>query len=105
MITKYKIAKFLIVFGFLINIANYSIDLILFYNSNDTTSIVLEEAENSEEKETSEKDDHKEKDIISQFNSENGTALLDLYRATFHFDSIYDPLVYLEHSTPPPKYS
>ncbi len=107
MTTKIKIAKFLIVFGFLLSIVNYCVELADFYNCNDQLSFVLEEAENSEqhENETPEKDDHKEKDKISQFGSENGTALVASGKVHFHFIFVDNTLVYLENNTPPPEFS
>ncbi len=105
--TKIKIAKFLIVFGFLLSIVNYSMELFDFYYCGDSLSIVLEEAEGSEQHdtETPEKDDHKEKDKISQFSSENSATLVDLWKVSFHFLFVPKTQVYPENNTPPPEFS
>ncbi|WP_108869448.1 hypothetical protein [Aquimarina aquimarini] len=102
---KLQIAKFLIVFGFLLSVANYSISLVDFYSCTDKASIVLEETEGSEEKETSEKDDFKEKNKISQFYEEKATALSSFFIEQYPEFYIPNTSVYLEHKTPPPKYS
>ncbi|WP_103863804.1 hypothetical protein [Aquimarina sp. I32.4] len=105
--TKLQITKFLIVFGFLLSIANYSISLVNFYSCTDKTSIVLEETEGSEqkEKEASEKDDFKEKNKISQFYEEKATTLAAIFIERYPEFYILNASVYLEHKTPPPKYS
>ncbi|TSE04681.1 MULTISPECIES: hypothetical protein [Aquimarina] len=107
MTTKLQIAKILIVFGFLLSMTNYSVGLFNFYTCEDKTSVVLEESDNSEqkEKESSEKDDHKEKDKISQFYDDKEATLVDLFIKQYPEFYILNSLVYLEHKTPPPKYS
>ncbi|MBQ0735223.1 hypothetical protein [Aquimarina celericrescens] len=104
---KLYIAKYLIVLGFLLNISNYGLVLINFYNDDNQTSIAIEESESSEqkEKESSEKEDLKEKDKISQNNDDRVSSLID------SVDSFYPDLfnpnssVYLEKNTPPPEFS
>ncbi len=107
MLTKLQIAKFLIVFGFFLNVANYGIGLVDFYSNEETSSIVFEETENSEkkEKESSEKEDSKEKDKISQYHDEKSSDLKDLVGA-FHLNFyLKNSSVYLEQKTPPPEFS
>ncbi|MEW7289433.1 hypothetical protein [Aquimarina sp. 2304DJ70-9] len=107
MLTKLQIAKFLIVFGFFLNITHYGIGLVNFYSSEEKTSVVFEETENSEkkEKESSEKEDFKEKDKISQYHDEKTSDLLDLV-GTLHPDFyLKNSSVYLEEKTPPPEFS
>lgn len=87
---------------------NYTIELFDFYYCDNTLSIVLEEAENSEQNEEApEKGDHKkkEKDKISQLSIESDTALEDLWTARFHFLFAHNSLIYLEKNTPPPEFS
>lgn len=108
MCTKYQIAKFLIVFGFMLSIANYGAGLIHFYTCEDQMSIVLEETgENSEkkEKEKSEKEDLQEKDKISQYFVQNQSGLNDLYNSLYPVFYAHNTSVYLEQNTPPPEFS
>ncbi len=104
---KLQITKVLIIFGFLLSIANYSVGLFNFYNCDDKNSIALEENDNSEqkEKESSEKDDQKEKNKISQFYEDKEATLADLFIKRYPEFYILNSLVYLEHKTPPPKHS
>lgn len=108
MFTKIQIARFLIVFGFVLNLANYSMGLINFYTCEDKMSVVLEETgENSEkkEKDKSEKEDLQEKDKISQNNFDNQSELADLYISLYPDFYTHNTSVYLEHKTPPPELS
>ena len=104
MITKLEIAKFLIVFGFVLTITNYGAVLIDFYNDDDKSSIAIEEPENSEEKEGSEKEDYKEKDMISLYFLDEVATLFDFTLKCFPEFHIQNPLVFLEHKTPPPRF-
>ncbi len=107
MVTKRQIAKFLIVFGCMLNISNYGLGLIDFYTCDDIASIAIEESENSEqkEKEGSEKEDFKEKDKISQ-NYDDRAAALSNSEVSFYPDLYtHNSSVYLEYKTPPPQFS
>ncbi len=107
MTTKLQIAKFLIIFGFILNLSNYSFELIDFYTGNDKTSIAIEESESSEqqEKEGSEKEDFKEKDKISQHYDDKASSLANT-KIIFYPDLFTNNAsVYLEHKTPPPELS
>lgn len=104
MIAKLEIAKFLIVFGFLLSITNYGATLIDFYNCDDKTSIAIEESENSEEKEGSEKEDCREKDIISLYFLDEAATLSDFTFKCFPEFHTQNSLVFLEHKTPPPRF-
>ncbi len=107
MVTKLQIAKFLIVFGCMLNISNYGLGLINFYTCDDKTSIAIEESENSEqkEKEGSEKEDFKEKDKISQYYDDRASALVNGKAGVFPDLYAHNSSVYLEHNTPPPEFS
>ncbi len=107
MFHKRKIAKFLIVFGFLLNMMNYTVGLIDFYSCEDKTAVVLEETENSEkkEKENTENEDHKEKDKISQFLYENTASVVHTIDSFYPDFYLTNSSVYLEFKTPPPKFS
>ncbi|MDY8138770.1 hypothetical protein [Aquimarina sp. 2201CG5-10] len=108
MITKLQIAKFLVVLGFVLSIANYGLGLVTFYSCDEEVSFVLEEAgESSEEKdnEQSEQEDTKEKDKISQDNIINHSGLVDSYFNLYPDFYVHNTSVYLEHKTPPPEIS
>ncbi|SEK72707.1 hypothetical protein SAMN04487910_0959 [Aquimarina amphilecti] len=106
---KIKIARFLIISGFLLNIGNYSLGLLDFY-SGDLTSIThaiddTEEKSESNEKDGSEKEDLKEKDKISQYSDDKHTGL-SYYSIKYYPDLIYqNSSVYLDYTTPPPENS
>ncbi len=104
MTIKLQIAKFLVVFGFVLSIAHYGIDLYNFYSNDDVASIVFEETENSE-KESSEKEDSKEKDKISQYHDEKPSSLADLTNSLYPEFYLKNCSVYLDQKTPPPKLS
>lgn len=107
MATKLQIAKFLIIFGFMLNMSNYGSGLIDFYTCEDKTSVAIEESENTEqqEKEGSEKEDFKEKDKISQNYDDKASSLANS-KIIFYPDLFTkNSSVYLEHKTPPPELS
>ncbi len=107
MSTKLQIARFLIVFGFLLSIVNYSVGLFDFYTSDDKISIVLEETEKSgqKEKDNSEKEEFKEKDKISQYADDEHVAVATIDVRLYPDFYSHNTSVYLEHKTPPPEYS
>ncbi|WP_298542312.1 hypothetical protein [uncultured Aquimarina sp.] len=102
-----KIAKFLIISGFLFHIGNYAIELFDLYSGNiDSIAHIIEDTEEkseSNEKDGSEKEDQKEKDKISQF-ADNKHAGVSHYSIKYYPDLIYEnSSVYLEYTTPPPE--
>lgn len=103
-INKLKIAKFLIVLGFIFCITNYGVRVIHFYNCDNETSIAIEESESSEEKESSEKEDFKEKDKISFHYLDEVATVSNLIIKWFPEFHIQNSSVFLEHKTPPPKF-
>ncbi|KAA1247613.1 hypothetical protein [Aquimarina sp. RZ0] len=108
MVIKLQIVRILIVFGFLLNLGNYGLELFNFYNE-DISSIVIydEKEEKSEptEKDSSEKEDLKEKDKISQGSEDKFVRICVL--VTNDYPELYykNSSVYLEYTTPPPEYS
>ncbi|TPN84057.1 hypothetical protein [Aquimarina algicola] len=104
---KLQIAKLLILLGFLLNLGHFGVELIDFYFSDNTMSLVFEEAENSaeHEKDESEKEDTKEKDKISQHFDNKVSNITDLENEYFPKSDTHTLLIYLENYTPPPKYS
>ncbi|MCK8523239.1 hypothetical protein M0D21_16790 [Aquimarina sp. D1M17] len=104
---KPQIVRILILFGFILNVSYYATNLINSYSSEDQSSIVLEETDNSEkkEKESSEKEDYKEKDKISQHFDNRTAKFADLTIKSYPDLYTANPGVYLEHKTPPPKFS
>lgn len=104
MITKTKIAKFLIVLGFLLSITNYNAKLIDFYHCNDENSIAIEEFENSEENEGSEKENFKEKDMIFLYFLDELATLSNSVLRCFPEFHIQNSSVFLEHTTLPPQF-
>ncbi|WP_299608750.1 hypothetical protein [uncultured Aquimarina sp.] len=104
---KIKIAKFLIISGFLLNTCNYVGNLFDFYGG-DSAAISYaiddtEEKSESNEKDGSEKEDLKEKDKISQYADSKHTGI-SYYSIKYYPDLIYENLsVYLEYTTPPPE--
>ncbi|MBW1294035.1 hypothetical protein [Aquimarina litoralis] len=104
---KIKIARFLIISGFLLNASNYIVGLLDFYGD-DIISISYaiddtEEKSESNEKDGSEKEDLKEKDKISQY-ADNKHTGISHYSIKYYPDLIYENLsVYLEYTTPPPE--
>ncbi len=105
---KLKIAKFLVVLGFMLSIANYGIGVINFYTcSDDVVAIVFDETENSEkeEKENSEKEEFKEKDKISLDFYEKQTSVVDYITSVYPDFYLENILIYLEENTPPPEFS
>ncbi|GAA4279427.1 hypothetical protein [Aquimarina mytili] len=91
----------------MLNISNYAMGVFDFYLSDEKTSIALEEMDTSEqkEKENSEKEDFKEKDKITQDFDEKPMAIVDLIFKSYPDCYARNSSVYLEHKTPPPKYS
>lgn len=107
MVTKLQIAKFLILFGFLLNLMNYSIELFDLYIG-DSREVVysIDDSEGNLdpiEKESSEKEDFKEKDKISQYYAEEMAAISKM--AGKHYPEFYiqNSPVFLEYKTPPPE--
>ena len=103
---KIHIARFLIVFGFMLNLGNYAMELFDFYNGDITSiSYALEDTEDkSESKEKDTEDKSNEKDKIFQYLDDKNTGLAVL---TFRdYPEFYYRLssVYLEFNTPPPEY-
>lgn len=84
---------------------NYTAELINFYSCNDAISLLLDEAENSEEKESTEKEEFKESEKIVQQSDEGIIALADLLVKRFPEFYSANSSVYLEQVTPPPKSS
>ncbi|WP_109851043.1 hypothetical protein [Aquimarina sp. AU58] len=109
MIIKLQIAKFLILFGFIISIANYGIELFEMYNKENTSMILglddSEEKSESKENDNSEKEDKKEKDKIYQENPVNQARLAELYISLYSYFYAHNTSVYLEQKTPPPEVS
>ncbi len=107
MITKLQILKFLVVFGFLINVANYGCNLVNIFSGDSKATLVLDETENSEkkEKENSESDDHKEKDKISEFYDNNGNILANIIIRKYPELNLKNASIDLDHLTPPPQRS
>ncbi|WP_108802779.1 hypothetical protein [Aquimarina sp. Aq107] len=106
---KIKIARFLIISGFLMNIGNYSLGLLDFYRGNITSiSYAIDDSEEkseSNEKDSSEKEDLKEKDKISQYFDEKQTKISDNIILDYPDLSYGNSSVYLEYITPPPENS
>ncbi len=104
-IIKLQIAKFLILLGFALSIADYGIALFDFYTNDEASSIVFEETENSEkkEKESSEKEDSKEKDKISQYADEKSASLADVFDTFYPDFYLKNSSIFLEQKTPPPE--
>ncbi|WP_025743689.1 hypothetical protein [Aquimarina pacifica] len=107
MITRLQILKILIVLGFLLNLANNSVNLVCIFTGDSKATLVLDETENSEkkEKETSEKDDQKEKDKISEFYDNNDSVLANIVVKKYPEHYVYNMSIYLDHITPPPQYN
>ncbi|GAA4275027.1 hypothetical protein U6A24_16810 [Aquimarina gracilis] len=105
MATKLQIAKILIIFGFILNMSNYGLNLIDFYTCDDIASMAIDEIESSEqkEKEGSEKEDFKEKDKISQNYDDRASSLANNITSFYPDLYSYNSSVYLEHNTPPPE--
>jgi len=108
LVLKIKIARFLIVFGFLLNIATYGLELIDFYgDSTFSVSHVLEDAEDkseSNETDNSEKEELREKDKISQFYSNRNFKVCDIVTKLYPEVFMCNLSVYLEYKTPPPEF-
>ncbi|MCX2763754.1 hypothetical protein [Aquimarina muelleri] len=104
MATKLKIAKLLIVFGFLLSIANYGARSINLYNCDNNISIAIEDSENSEEKEGLEKEDFKEKDKISFHYPDEVITLSNSIIKCFPEFNVQNSSVFLEYKTPPPRF-
>ncbi|WP_405208736.1 hypothetical protein [Aquimarina sp. LLG6339-5] len=106
---KIKVARFLIISGFLLNIGNYSLGLLDFYSGNITSiSYAVDDSEEkseSNEKDGSEKEDLKEKDKISQYFDEKHTGISNVIILGYPDLSYGNSSVYLEYVTPPPEYS
>jgi len=104
---KLQVIKILIVFGCVLNISNYCMELVDLYTNEDTSSIAIEESENSEqkEKEGKEKEDVNEKDKISQSYDSKASALTDANNLRYPDNFTHNVSVYLEQNTPPPEYS
>lgn len=100
---KIKIAKLLVILGFFMNLACYTIELSYFYNGRDT-SIIFEEVENTDKnnKERSDKEDTKK---IVQYHFNNIDALY-YYGSILCYPelNLFSCLVFLEDHTPPPEY-
>jgi len=108
-IIKIKIAKYLIISGFLFHLGSYAIELFNFY-SDDMASITLavddtEDKSESKEKDKSEKEDLKEKDKISQDSYNKSTRVSFLVLKGYPEFYFNNNSVYLEYKTPPPEYS
>lgn len=104
---KIKIARLLIISGFLLIMSNYVVGLLDFYGDDlDSISYVIDDTEEkseSNEKDESEKEDLKEKDKIAQY-ADNKHTDISHYSIKYYPDLIYENLsVYLEYSTPPPE--
>ena len=108
LLLKIHIARFLIVFGFMLNLGNYVVELVDFYNGDIASiSYAMEDTEDkseSKEKDTEDKSESKEKDKISQYVNDKttGISILELK----DYPEFYFRLssVYLEYNTPPPEY-
>jgi len=105
---KFKIARVLIVLGFVLNLGFYAIDLFGFYYG-DTSYVALsvddtEEKSESNEKDSSEKEDLKEKDKISQYADEKDNKISNLIHRDYPDLYYENSSVYLEYTTPPPEY-
>lgn len=103
--SKQKIAKLLVITGFVISMVNFGLELVSFYTNDDFAFVMEEMEENSEpsEKEGTEKEDFKENDKISQFYS---NKLFEIKTKNIHSypnKNFSGTLVYLEYSTPPPE--
>ncbi|MFD2563702.1 hypothetical protein [Aquimarina rubra] len=106
---KIKIARFLIISGFLFHLGNYAIELFNFYKG-DVNSIAhiiddTEEKSESKEKDSSEKEDLKEKEKISQYTDDKSTKVAILILKDYPELKYGNSSVYLEYTTPPPEYS
>jgi len=106
---KTKIARFLIISGFLLNMGNYAIELLDFYQG-DTSSIAYaiddtEEKSESQEKDSSEKEDLKDKDKISQYWDDKDNKMSAFIIKRYPDLTYENSSVYLEYTTPPPEHS
>ncbi|WP_299312933.1 hypothetical protein [uncultured Aquimarina sp.] len=106
---KIKIAKFLIISGFLFHLGNYAIELFNFYNGDiDAIAHIIDDTEEqseSKEKDSSEKEDLKEKGKISQYIDERSTRVSILILKDYPEINYVKSSVYLEFTTPPPEFS
>ncbi len=109
MVKKRQIARCLIIFGFLISVANYGIQLFDMYKCENTSMILnlddSEEKSESKENDSSEKEDKKEKDKINQQNTLDPSGLASLYVSLYPDFYTHNTSVYLEQNTPPPEFS
>ncbi len=106
---KIKIAKLLVISGFLFHLGSYAIELFNFYVG-DIDSIAqfiddTEEKSESKEKDGSENEDLKEKDKIAQHTDDNSTKIDILILKSYPGVNYGNSFVYLEYCTPPPEYS
>jgi len=106
---KIHIARFLIVFGFMLNLSNYALELVDFFKEDVTsisyTSDSAEDHSESKEKDTEDKSELKEKDKISQFSDDKISGLSILILKYYPEFSFNNTSVYLEHTTEPPEFS
>ncbi|WP_298314522.1 hypothetical protein [uncultured Aquimarina sp.] len=106
---KIKIAKFLIISGFLFHLGNYAIELFDFYSGDiDSIAHIIDDSEDkseSKEKDSSEKEDLKEKDKISQYTYDKNTRVSILILKGYPEINYGKSSVYLEFTTPPPEFS
>lgn len=106
---KIKIARFLIISGFLLNMGNYVLDVFNFYQGDKvsitTTMDDTEEKSESKEKDNSENEDVKEKDKISQYTDAKYNSMATLFFKDYPDVYYGKSSVYLEYTTPPPENS
>ncbi len=101
-----KIAKYVFLFGLLMNLGNYAIQLAALYHAHTdsvfTMADVLDENLEHKEKENTEKEDSKEK--ITHNYEDNLLAALHTKANSYPERSLYKLPVYLEYTTPPPEH-
>ena len=103
--SKQKIARLLVVFGFILSMVNYGLDLVSFYTDNEFAFVMEEAEENSEssENEETEMEDLKETNKISQLYTNRIFEASTIHIHSYPERKFYGISVFLEYTTPPPE--
>ncbi|MFC5047632.1 hypothetical protein ACFSTE_06140 [Aquimarina hainanensis] len=103
---KRQIAKVLIVFGFILSLSNYGLELVnVFMCHDEITYSLIDSEENTDpkEKEGKEKESVDQKGKISQFFDMSSMALCNLLIEVYPQQRFLNSVVFLEFTTPPPE--
>lgn len=103
LITKLQITKILIVLGFFLNVAQYTLDLAVFYFGSNEVAFAMDDSDPLE-KENSENEDFKEKEKISQYNDDVTYSSSILTMRLYPELEAHNSFVCLEYETPPPEF-